>query len=199
MRAFLLCLLLMGSPHAFSQQFDHVDWAQSAVDPNDAKVVLVNPQFTQIGDVRLSEVAQIYFTGEGHMGIVAFDCSVEDSSFDLQWGELIDGVVVDPHVAEKPLVPFGLTITSRSALVAQETWGQVCGQGAASDFPKNVLWDEALLHVRLNNKQWRTRFDVDKIAFKSLERQYRALPVEQREIKLQRLMDKRLERAQLPE
>lgn len=199
MRAFLLCLLLMGSPHAFSQQFDHVDWAQSAVDPNDAKVVLVNPQFTQIGDVRLSEVAQIYFTGEGHMGIVAFDCSVEDSSFDLQWGELIDGVVVDPHVAQKPLVPFGLTITSRSALVAQETWGQVCGQHATSDFPSNVLWDEALLHVRLNNKQWRTRFDVDKIAFKSLERQYRALPVEQREIKLQRLMDKRLERAQLPE
>lgn len=199
MRAFLLCLLLMGSPHAFSQQFDHVDWAQSAVDPDNAKVVLVNPQFTQIGDVRLSEVAQIYFTGEGRMGIVAFDCSVEDSSFDLQWGELIDGVVVDPHVAQKPLVPFGLTITSRSALVAQETWGHVCGQGAASDFPKNVLWDEALLHVRLNNKQWRTRFDVDKIAFKSLERQYRALPVEQREIKLQRLMDKRLERAQLPE
>lgn len=197
MRALFLCGLLMGSLPAFSQTFDRVDWAQSSVNSDEAKVVLVNPKFVAIDNVRLTEVAQIYFTGEGMMGFVAFDCSVKDSSFDLQWGELIEGVVQQPHVALKPSVPFGLTSNSRSLLAADDTWSQVCGHTMAADFPTNVLWDEALLHVRLNNKHWRKRFDVPAIAFKSLERQYRKLPFEQRQTKLQQLMDKRLEREEL--
>jgi len=197
MRAFVFLLFMVWVPQAFSQQFDRIDWIQSAVIDSDAKVVVFNPSFTQIQHVRILEVANIYFTGEGVMGIVAFDCSVPDSSFDLQWGEINDGVVARPVVSPRPSVPFGLTAASRSNLVAPSTWSQVCQNVSAQEFPSNILWDEAVLHVRLHNKLWRKRFDLDKSAFVALEKQYRALPEEQRAVKMQILRDKRVEREEL--
>ncbi len=197
MRAFVFLLLLAWGQHSFAQQFDHIDWKQSAAVERDAKVVVFNPSSTQIQNVRISEVAQIYFTGEGAMGIVAFDCSVPHSSFDLQWGKVNDGVVIDPVVSAKPSVPFGLTPQSRSNLVDSSTWAQVCEGAVSEDFPANVLWDEAVLHVRVKYKGWRKRFDLEKSAFAPLEKQYRVLPEDQRAVKLQRLRDKQMEREEL--
>lgn len=195
MRALLFVLATL-APSAFAQQFDQVDWAQSAVVEDQAMVVLVNPVPTVVNEVRIAEVAQVFFTGEGVMGYVAFDCATPNSSFDLQWGELVDGEVRTPTVARN-IKNFGLTSVSRSHLVADVTWSQVCARAAYSDFPSNVLWDEAVLHVRTQNKQWRKRFDVEKSVFWSLERQYRQLPEEQRTMKMQRLSDKNAERAEL--
>lgn len=197
MRGLLFLLLMVCGPYSFAQQFDRIDWKQSAVIEDDAKVVLFNPFFTQVDHVRIADVAQIYFTGKGLMGIVAFDCSVAYSSFDLQWGEIYEGVVVSPNVSAKPSVPFGLTPQSRSTLVSQSTWSQVCEGAVSEDFPANVLWDEALLHVRVKYKGWNKRFDLEKRAFAPLEKQYRALPEDQRAEKLQRLRDKHVEREEL--
>lgn len=197
MRAFVFLLLFMWGPQSFAQQFDRIDWTQSAVVDNEAKVILFNPSVTHIQHVRIAEVAHVYFTGEGVMGIVAFDCSVPYSSFDLQWGKIVDGIVVAPMVADKPAVPFGLTAESRSKIVADTTWSQVCQNMPTQEFPSNVLWDEAVLHVRLTHKLWRKRFDLQKGAFGSLEKQYRALSEEQRAVKMQILIDKRAERENL--
>lgn len=197
MRAFVFLLLVLWGPQSFAQQFDRIDWKQSAVMESDAKVVVFNPSFTQIQNVRIAEVAHIHFTGEGVMGIVAFDCLVPDSSFDLQWGDVHAGSVTEPVVSPPPSVPFGLTAESRSTLVAPNTWSHVCQNMPAQEFPSNILWDEAVLHVRLTHKSWRKRFDLEKSAFASLEKQYRALPEEQRAAKMQILRDKRAEREEL--
>lgn len=196
MRALLFIVLAAFAPSLFAQQFDRTDWKQSAVIEERAMVVLFNPVATQIDQVRIVEVAHVFFTGEGVMGYVAFDCASPHSSFDLQWGELIDGVVRTPTVA-RPTVPFGLTPTSRSTLASKVMWGQVCLNALYSDFPSNVLWDEALLHVRTQNKQWRKRFEMDKSVWWSLEKQYKQLPEDQRGLKLQILNDKKIERAEL--
>lgn len=197
MRILLWLVVFVCSANAHGQQFDRIDWRQSAVFEAEGKVVLVNSTPTHYQNARIAEVAHVAFTGEGVMAIVAFDCAIPDSSFDLQWGELNDGVVDHAVVAPKPSSAFGLTAYSRSQWVAPQTWSQVCADGVSEVFPENLLWDEALLYVRTQNKQWQKRFHLDKSSFWPLEKQYGLLPMDQRDIKLQRLSEKKAERTEM--
>jgi len=186
-------MLVSGSVGA--QNFDQVDWRQSAAFEDDGMVVLFNPTPTVIDTVRITEVARVAFDERPSlMGIVAFDCATPYSSSDLQWGTLSDGGVSAPLFAAKD-TPFGLRPTSRSILAAEETWAQVCEDAVSQDFPQNVLWDEAVQHIRLTNKSWRKSFPMSRLNFAPLDKQYRALPVEQAELKRARLRDKMAERA----
>lgn len=194
MRAIILWgMLVSGSVGA--QNFDQVDWRQSAALDTEGEVILFNPTPTVIDAVRITEVARVAFDERpSRMGIVAFDCATPSSSSDLQWGTVSDGRVTAPLFAAKD-TPFGLRATSRSTLATDETWAQVCEDAVSQAFPQNVLWDEAVQHIRLTNKSWRKSFPMSRLNFAPLDKQYRALPVEQAELKRARLRDKMAERA----
>lgn len=92
MRILLWLVVFVCSANAHGQQFDRIDWRQSAVFEAEGKVVLVNSTPTHYQNARIAEVAH-----------VAFDCAIPDSSFDLQWGELNDGVVDHALLRPNPL------------------------------------------------------------------------------------------------